>query len=143
MGLIARIRRWRYVYGWRLRYWWLDTPSGLHTRLGLAVVCSLLVIGNAIALAVKVATPPPKDQPQHAVVWFVVWAVIILVSAIIGFLLAAGGAKQQPTAPQGDTPTTDDGQSVRDYFGTCWVDDSFLLAWKLMGRSPIKSKGGK
>ena len=143
MGLIATLKRWRYVYGWRLRYWWLDTPAGLHTRIGLAVVCSLVVIGGFIASFVKLQQPAPKDEPHQAVVWFVVWAVIILVSAIIGYMMAAGKGQQQAQPTQGDTPTTDDGQSVRHHFGTCWVDDSFLLAWKLMGRSPIKSKGGK
>ena len=142
MGLIHTLKRWRYVYGWRLRYWWLDTPAGLHARIALALVASLLVIGDTIALVIKLTQPAPPGQPHRAVVWFVVWAVIILVSAIIGYMMASKG-RQQAAPTMGDTPTTDDGQSVRHHFGTCWVDDSFLLAWKLVGRSAIKSKGGK
>lgn len=142
MGLIAHIRRWRYVYGWRLRYWWLDTPGGLHARIVLALLFSLAIVGDTIAMVIKLAQPAPAAKPHEAVVWFIVWAVIIIVSAIIGYMMASKG-RQQVAPTQGDTPTSDDGQSVKHHFGTCWVDDSFLLAWKIVGRQAIKSKGGK
>jgi len=142
MGLMHTLKRWRHVYGWRLRYWWLDTPGGLHARIVLAVMFSLAVITDTIVVIVKMSQPAPPDQPREAVVWFIVWAVIIIVSAIIGYAMAAKG-RQQAAPTQADTPTTDDGQSVKHYFGTCWVDDSFLLAWKIVGRDPIKSDGGK
>lgn len=141
MGLIARIERWRYVYGWRLRYWWADTSSGLHARFMLVGFAFLAVLGEVVARAIAASRPAPKDHPHEAIIWFIVWIVIALLAAVAAYALA--GKQTAPTAQTTDTPTTDDGQSVKHHFGTCWVDDSFLLAWMLVGRDPIKSDGGK
>lgn len=141
MGLIATLKRWRYVYGWRIRYWWHDTPGGLHARIMLAVLASLAVIGQTIAVVVKMMQPVQPGQPRESIVWFIVWAIVALLAAVVAYAMAPG--VKPPTATQADTPTTDDGQSVKHHFGTCWVDDSFLLAWKITGTSPIKTKGGK
>jgi hypothetical protein len=46
-------------------------------------------------------------------------------------------------AGRADGPTTEDGQAVMRYWGTHWIDDTFQLAWKVVGRDPIKAKGGK
>jgi hypothetical protein len=141
MELIARIHRWRYVYGWRLRYWWADTPSGLHARFMLIGFAGLVGIWQTVEAAIVASRPVPKDRPHEAIIWFVVYILIALLAAVAAYALA--GHQQPPTAQTGSTPTTDDGQSVKHHFGTNWVDDSFLLAWKLVGRDPIKSNGGK
>ncbi|MDR3444694.1 hypothetical protein [Dyella sp.] len=141
MGLMARVKRWRYVYGWRLRYWWIDTPAGLHARFMLIGFAALGVIGQVVSAAIAAARPVPKDHPHQAIIWFVVWLVIALLAAVASYMLA--GKQKAPAAQSADTPTTEDGQSVKRHYGTCWVDDSFLLAWKIVGRDPIKSDGGK
>lgn len=141
MGLSDRIKRWRYVYGWRLRYWWLDTPAGLHTRFMLIGFAGLGVIAEVVTAAVAAARPIPAGQPRQAVVWFVIWLVVALLAAIATYMLAS--KPKPPTNQPSSTPTTEDGQAVRHHFGTCWSDDSFLLAWKMMGRQAIKSGGGK
>lgn len=140
MGLIARIHRWRYVYVWRIRYWWLDTPAGLHARFMIVGLAGLGVVGEVVAFAVAAARPTPQEHPREAVVWFVVWLVVALVAAVATYMLAGKHAPQSQTT---STPTTTDGQSVKRHYGTCWVDDSFLLAWKVVGRAAIKSGGGK
>jgi len=141
MGLIATVKRWRYVYGWRLRYWWLDTASGLHARLALSVIAGIAGVIWAVVLIVTPSAPSRANQPHHAIIWFVVWLIVALLVAVAAYMMM--GHPKAPNAQQSDMPTTDDGQSVKHLFGTGWVDDSFLLAWKLVGRSPIKSKGGK
>ena len=52
---------------------------------------------------------------------------------------------EQPQAREVSSPTVEDGTAAKDYFGTCWInhDDNFLLGWKVVGRDPIRSKGGK
>lgn len=141
MGLIATIQRWRYIYTWRLRYWWMDTASGMHARLCLSVISGIAGVIWAVMLLIRPTRPVRAEEPHQAIIWFVVWLIVALLIAVAAYMMT--GRPKPPAAQQGDTPTTDDGQSVKHHFGTCWVDDSFLLAWKLMGRSAIKSKGGK
>lgn len=141
MGLIDTIKRWRYVYGWRLRYWWADTPGGQHARFMLIGFAALGVIGQVVAAAIAATRPVAKDHPREAVVWFVIWLVVALVSAVAAYMLA--GRQKAPSTQNASTPTSNDGQSVKHHFGTCWTDDSFLLAWKIVGRTAIKSGGGK
>ncbi|HEX7375151.1 MAG TPA: hypothetical protein VF277_09255 [Steroidobacteraceae bacterium] len=72
-------------------------------------------------------------------------AIIAIILAIVAAILSVALApKPQPPKPQqGTAPSSEDGQTCRDHFGTVWVDDSFLLAWKQMGTDPIKTSGGK
>lgn len=141
MGLIAHLKRWRYVYSWRLRYWWMDTPGGLHARFMAIGFAFLAVVGQVVKAAIVSARPVPNDRPREALIWFVVWLVVALAAAVAAYMLA--GRAKPPTTQNNNTPTSEDGQSVKHHFGTCWSDDSFLLAWKIVGRDPIKSKGGK
>ncbi|WP_419669178.1 hypothetical protein ACN28O_03115 [Xylella fastidiosa subsp. multiplex] len=60
--------------------------------------------------------------------------------------LRVGGVapKPEPVKPQqAQVPTVQDGQAVKHHFGTVWVGDEFILAWKMQGTIPIKTKGGK
>lgn len=141
MGLMARIDRWRYVYGWRLRYWWLDTPSGNQAQIATCCTAALVVIIELIRMSVAAVMPRPAHQPQQAIYWWVVQLIILVVSALISY---ATRPKQQAAAKSDvKSPNTNDGQMVKHHFGECWEDDSFILAWKVVGTEKIKSKGGK
>lgn len=56
MGLTARLRRWHYVYSWRLRYWWLDTPRGQAAQVLVRLTCALVIaagVTHAITIIVR------------------------------------------------------------------------------------------
>lgn len=139
MGLIARLRRLNYVYGWRIRYWWLDTPGGAHAHRAVQWVFAAVAIAQLARMALALAEP--RVAAQEAFYWWVVQIVIAVISAIVS---AALRPKPKPPQPQeSKAPTTEDGQTVKHHFGEVWVEDEFILAWKPMGTEPIKSKGGK
>jgi hypothetical protein len=93
-------------------------------------------------MMIVVATAPPQPaEPARAVAWWVVQIVVMAVFAAISILMAPRVEAPKPQAA--DAPTVEDGLAVRDVFGTVWIDDQFLLAWKHMGTQAIKTKGGK
>lgn len=151
MGLIpntpgtSRQQRLRYAWGWRLRYWWMDTEDGKKAHLWVFSIALLVTLGQVArlsALAVMEITAPP-GEPVMAIADWIVYLIILVISAAVSYALRP---KPENAKPQDyESPTTTDGTPVIDYFGTCWVDheDQFLLAWKITGRDPIKSKGGK
>lgn len=141
MGLIAHARRLHYVWSWRLRYWWLDTPAGAQAHVGALALSVFVVIVQLVRMAVAALLPPPPGEPAEAVYWWVVQLIILVVSAVISYALRPKTEAPKPAA--GDAPTTEDGQAMKDYFGTCWVEDEFLLAWKMVGTDRIRTKGGK
>lgn len=141
MGLIRAIRhRVGYVWYWRARHWWLDTRAGAIAQVASALVVfgALLLGGVRYVVAVRNYDP---HRPHQALAWFAIELIILAVSAVISAVLAPKPKKPDPV--KGDTPTVQDGQSVRDHFGTVWEDDSNILAWKQMGTDAIKTKGGK
>lgn len=141
MGLTGLAKRWWYVVSWRSRYWWLDTRGGEYAHWALLCIAVLIVIVQLIKMVVAAALPPPPDEPVKAIYWWVVQLIIAIVAAAVAYVMRP---KPQAPAPQkGEAPTVEDGLAVKDYFGTCWVEDEFLLAWKMMGTIPIKTKGGK
>lgn len=142
MKLSACIRRWRYVYGWRLRYWWLDTHSGRHARWTAAVVALLGLGFTTLRAGVAVVVPEAIPQPQTAIIWWIVW---VVVSLVVGLAIALSASKPaaQKSDPQITKPVTQDGKSAIRYYGTNWVNEPAMLAWKVTGRDPIKTKGGK
>lgn len=140
MGLISRLRRAGYVWSWRLRYWWLDTPSGAQGRVVALCLSTLVVVVQFIQLAVA-ALSPRQPENQHAVIWWVVILIVMLVAAAVSLALMPKQEGAKPEEASG--PTTEDGQPVKRYWGTHWIEDEFLLAWKITGRDPIKAKGGK
>lgn len=141
MGLIARIRRWRYVYSWRLRYWWLDTRQGeIAHRVAMAVFV-LIALAQVLRMA-NAAAQPVTAAPTEAIwPWWVIQIIIMLVSAAISYALAP--KPEAPKPQEMDAPTTEDGLAAKHHFGTVWVGDEFLLAWKMTGTEAIKSGGGK
>jgi hypothetical protein len=58
--------------------------------------------------------------------------------------LGGAAAEARKTEPQErDLPVVEDGAAFHDIFGTVWIDDQYLLAWRNMGTQAIKTKGGK
>lgn len=141
MDLKRRLVRLRYVYGWRMRYWWLDTRSGLITRIALAIMLLIGVIAETVYEILAARVIVHAGQPHQAVIGIIVYLIVALVIAVIAIAMMP---KPKPAQPQqANTPTTTDGQQVIDLFGTGWTDDGFILAWKQMGTEPIKASGGK
>lgn len=141
MGLIAHLRRLHYVWSWRWRYWWLDTPSGAQAhRWALGLSLFVLAI-QVIRLCIAAALPMPPDAPAKSIYWWVVQLIIAIVAAAVSYAMRP---KVEPPKPQdANVPTVEDGQAVKHHFGTVWISDEFILAWKMMGTIPIKTKGGK
>jgi len=74
-------------------------------------------------------------------VWVVqaLWAIALsVVSALLAPRPGGEGAKPQ----EGRVPEAADGTIIRKIYGTVWVPDSQVLAWKPMAPVPIR-KGGK
>lgn len=141
MGMTMRLQRFRYVYGWRIRYWWMDTQSGARAQLAVRHLAAAAVIIDALGLGSSVVAQRSVHAPQQSFFWFIILLVIMIGAAIASY--AARPKSQAPSASPGDAPSTEDGQMVVHHFGECWIDDSFILAWKVVGTDKIKSKGGK
>ncbi|MDZ5815107.1 hypothetical protein U4I65_08680 [Stenotrophomonas maltophilia] len=142
MGLITAYKRLLYIWSWRLRFWWLDTRSGERAHWAAFYVGLFVAIVQFVRMCVAAALPPPPEVgPAKAVYWWVIQLIIAIIAAAIAYSMRP--RTQSATPQSGDAPTTEDGQTVKHYFGTCWITDEFLLAWKQMGTLPIKTKGGK
>lgn len=141
MGLITRARRRCHIWSWRLRFWWLDTPAGVAGQRWAMVLGLLVFAAQTIRISIAALVPLPPGQPAKSWIWIVVQIVIALVAVYMAY--ANRPKVEPPKADDGKTPTTEDGQSVKQIFGTRWVSDEFVLAWKMMGRDPIVKKGGK
>lgn len=141
MGLIASIRRLHYVWSWRARYWWLDTRSGERAHLGLFALSLIVAVIQLLRLFVAAVIPLPPGEPAKAVYWWVVQLIIAIVAVAISYAMRP--KTEKPTPQTSDAPTVEDGLAAKHYFGTCWVNDEFLLAWKNTGAIPIRKKGGK
>jgi len=68
------------------------------------------------------------------------WAAIVIL--IIAILIAVLYKPKTPKmeAAKATAPEVLDGRKIRKIYGTVWVDDSMMLAWKQAGTSPIKAK---
>lgn len=142
MELIARIRhRVGYVWYWRARHWWMDKPSARIARASGAVMLLLAVVAQVVHYAAVSALPQPAGQPHQAIFWVVAYLIIALVVAVLLAVTAKKPKAPDPAQAQG--PTTQDGQNVKHHFGTVRETDTFLLAWRIIGRDPIKRSGGK
>ncbi|MGH1447874.1 MAG: hypothetical protein ACRBBM_00415 [Pseudomonadaceae bacterium] len=68
---------------------------------------------------------------------------------ILGLMLAVAivnalrPKQEQPAVQEGNTPTTEEGVKLRKVYGTVWIKEPSLVAFKKMGTVPIRSKGGK
>lgn len=141
MSLIQRCRKKAHVYRWRLRYWWMDTKSGLAANVIVFCMAILVVIVQFIRVAMASLLPAPAGEPAKAVYWWVVQLVIAIVAAAVAYSMRP--KTEQPKPQAGEAPVVNDGLAARHIGGTRWIDDSFLLAWKVVGTIPVKTKGGK
>lgn len=143
MGLITRARELRYVYGWRLRYWWMDTRDGRRAHIVAFCLAVLVVIIQFVRLAVAALVPPPPDAPVKAVYWWVVQLIIMVVAAVVAYALRPDPPKAAER--QLEAKTVEDGTPIIDCGGTVWLEheDNRMVAWDVVGRDPIKSEGGK
>lgn len=138
---IASARHWYDDKQWRFRYWWLDTRSGEYGHWVCVCVFALISIIQLIRLVVVALHPPPVTVVKAMWPVWVIQLIIMVVAAAISYAM-----RPKPEAPKpqkGEAPTTEDGLSAKHYFGTCWVEDEFILAWKQVGTIKIKAKGGK
>lgn len=140
MGFVARIRhRVGYVWWWRAKHWWLDTRQGKHAQLTLGTLVLLAIAVGFARAGIAVATHP--GQPKQS---FIVALVILVVALVVGLALSMSSSKAaKPPDQEIKAPTTEDGRSAVRYYGTNWIEDPAQLAWRVVGRDPIKSKGGK
>ncbi|ODU53495.1 MAG: hypothetical protein ABS98_00605 [Lysobacteraceae bacterium SCN 69-48] len=92
-------------------------------------------------MAVAAAFPEARPEPAQAVYWWVVQLVIAVISAVIAYALRP--KVEAPKPGEADMPTTEDGRAVPEAHGTVWIEDEFMLAYKVVGRVPIKSGGKK
>lgn len=146
MGLMAHIphrwRAWAALQSLRLRYWYLDTDAGKRAQVW-AFAAALLVLAIQLVWLVVAALLPPQGGAPSQALWpaWVIQLIIAVVSAVISYALRPKIEPPKPAEPE--TPTTEDGRSVPEVHGTCWITEEFLLAWKIVGRDPIKTGGGK
>ncbi len=137
MGLMmSRVGRRLNIWGWRLRFWWLDTPAGVLAQRWTMVLGGLVFVVQIIRLIITSLVPLPPGQPAQSYFWVIVQVVIALVAAYMAY--ANQPKVEDATAQSGSAPTTEDGQDVLQVFGTVWVSDQFVLAWKMMGRDAIR-----
>lgn len=126
------LQRLAYVYGWRLRYLWLDTNAGRWLCLGLSGV---LLVAAGVALGVEIMSPSPTLE--RAYVWWV-QIIIMVVVALIGMALAPKPKKPEAGTPE--VPTVEDGKGIRMVFGEVWVSDLTVIGHKPMGTKNIRGK---
>lgn len=145
MGLMAAIPpRWRAYAGLqalRLRYWYLDTDAGRHAQLWAFAGALLVLLVQIVRVVVAAAFPEARPAPAQAIPWWVVQLIIAVVSALISYALRP--KVEAPKPAEADMPTTEDGRAVPEAHGTVWIEDEFMLAYKVVGRVPIKSGGKK
>ncbi|MFD1069942.1 hypothetical protein ACFQ2D_08355 [Luteimonas composti] len=141
--LAAWLKSRRYVWGWRLRYWWMDTPSGARAHVVSFCLAVLATVGQLARMAVAAHSPPTAEEPLQAVPFWVVQLIILVVAGVVAYALRP--KPQPPEQRKVEPPTVEDGTAVKDYGGTVWIehDDNFLLAWKVVGQDPIYGEGGK
>lgn len=72
----------------------------------------------------------------------VVQIVVAVVAAVVSSYLSMRNLPNA-TARTGGAPEAKDGTVIRKIYGTVWVDDSQVLAWKELPPEPIRKKAGK
>lgn len=72
-----------------------------------------------------------------------VWA-LIAIQIVASLLLAALAPKPKPPDTKtAQRPIVSEGDKHRKAYGTVWIDDPMVLAYRQVGTQKIKSKGGK
>lgn len=142
LNFARRIKKKADVYYWRLRYWWMDTREGELMQRCVCAVFALAAAVQVIRVSISaVASWPPPGKPVLAMPSWIIQLIIAVVAAAISYMMRPKQEKPKPKS--GEAPTIKDGQGIKHHFGTVWVDDEYLLAWKVTGTSPVKTKSGK
>lgn len=138
MNLIALIRRRAIVWSWRARYWWLDTPGGIVAQRWALVLGLMVFLVQIVRLAVVALAPRPHNEPAESYggIEIVVLVIILLISIYVAYRSRPKATTAK--AEDANVPTTEDGQAVTQVFGTVWISDEFVLAFKVVGTDPIK-----
>jgi hypothetical protein len=134
-----RIRRKAERAGWVLRYWLMDKYHE-QLRLGAVALAALVFVGTLAAMYLshvqQVAAGPAA--PRGAFWWYIV---VLVVAVLLAYALMP--KPQVPEAQKQDMPVTKDGKSMVRIYGTVWIKDPAMLAWKNGAPEPIRKKGGK
>lgn len=140
MGLMEKLRRYWYICSWRVRFWWFDTQDGRRAQVAVSVLAGVMSAAHLTLLFIDVRHA--VEQRRYAV-WpaWVIYLIIAAVSFALSYALAPKPKAAQPVT--GKAPVVEDGLSVKHHFGTVWEEELFVLAWKIVGRTAIKAKGGK
>lgn len=135
-----------YVHVARLhlaRFWALPSRERW-VRLGLVAiglaVFALLVWEQVAPRAVALG---PDGQPVviQAAINIAIQIAILILSALISYALSP--KPKPPEKAEFKAPVVDDGKGIVRLYGSCWFDDSMVLAFKQMGTTKIRAKGGK
>lgn len=141
MGLIARKLHRLY---WLLRYWCMDKyAEQVHRGAFAAAVIATAVQVARVAVRVPdmMAVTQGVPYPRYAIWNWVVQIGIMILAALISYALRPRPQTPDPVSAQ--VPETKDGKSLREVFGTVWIDDSGIVGWKNHDPEPIRKKGGK
>lgn len=104
-------------------------------------VLGIVLLVDAAATLDRFMRPPPAHEPQQALVW---WAVQLILMAVSYILTAVMTPKQKPPEPvKANVPVVEEGKGIEVIFGTVWIEDPTVLAFKEVGTKKIKAKGGK
>jgi hypothetical protein len=141
MGLMAHARKRLDVWWWRVRFFWLDTREGEYARWTLCLLGAVIGVAKLAQAMIVSNTPLPAGTPHRAIYWWVVQLIIMIIAAAVS--MAMRPKVQPPAASEAKSPTVNDGQAVHHHFGECWIEDEFLLAWKVVGTVKIQTGGGK
>jgi hypothetical protein len=93
------------------------------------------------AVVLGLISPLPPDAPAAAVAPWLIYLLVAVVAAAVAYAMAPKA--EAPAPEQEKAPTVEDGLAVPEVYGTCWIDQEYILAWKIMGRDKIRTKGGK
>jgi hypothetical protein len=112
-------------------------PGGRHVLRVLAIVLAV----DLAATLDRTVLRPPAPEAQQAIFPWVIQLILLAASYII---TAALTPKPKPPEPvKANVPVVEEGKGIEVFFGTVWVEDPTVLAFKEVGTKKIKAKGGK
>lgn len=68
---------------------------------------------------------------------------VAIVTSLLAVLLMPKPQVQGAEAQTGKIPEAEEGRIIYKIYGTVWVDDSQVLAWRQLPPEPIQQKSGK
>ena len=133
----ARVLHWR----WVLRYWVVDKyrEQLRIVFMGFALFVLFVSVFGGVFTYFEVKSEPHK--PKEAAYQLIYYLIILIISLLVMMALQPKMEEQKPG--ENKAPEVEDGKSIRKVYGTVWVDDPMVLAWKDVGTLKIMSKSGK